>query len=47
MNVGILEEGDYKTAIEGALSKEDRIVKYPLSLLQDGIEVALKAGEEK
>ncbi len=47
VNATVLEEGDYKTAIEGAINKEDKIIKYPMGSLKDGVEVALEVGEEK
>ena len=47
VNANILEEGDYKTAIQAAISKEDKLIKYPLSSLKDGVEVGLEVGEEK
>ena len=45
VNIRVIEEGDYHSAIEGAGGHNQQIIKYPSSTLKDGDEVALKLGE--
>ncbi len=45
VSVTILEEGDYKTAIEGAINRETLIVNSNIGKLTDGAEVMLEVGD--
>ena len=42
VNVNVLEEGDYVTAIEGAIESGEKIIETTNKQLRDGAEVALK-----
>lgn len=47
VDVTMIEEGDYNCAIEGAISQDHQIIKYPISSLKDGDEIALLLGERQ
>lgn len=44
INIKVLEEGDYKSAVEGMIKLDDQIIKVPFNGLKDGVEVALNLG---
>ena len=44
VNIRVLEEGDYKSSVEGMLKLDNQIIKVPFKGLKDGVEVALNLG---
>ena len=42
--VVILDEGDYHSAVQGGIKKDDLVIKYPPGGLKDGQEIGLESG---